>query len=167
MRQCAFCTAINGPLLCSIHTYNRQNDATLHQKMIFFEKNADFRRTPFLHRGKSSVSAQYAFEKTLNTELKQRGQNLRFAKRKLNERHAFAVKRLPAQFQPHLVAVLRAGQTIQIKGNERIAHVAHHVSGSIVPQLNFVGIIGVYARKQIHLVRNLIIAKLRSQPQRR
>lgn len=73
MRQCAFCTAINGPLLCSIHTYNRQNDATLHQKMIFFEKNADFRRTPFLHRGKSSVSAQYAFEKTLNTELKQRG----------------------------------------------------------------------------------------------
>lgn len=70
MRQCAFCTAINGPLLCSIHTYNRQNDAILHQKMIFFEKNADFRRTPFLHRGKSSVSAQYAFEKTLNTELK-------------------------------------------------------------------------------------------------
>ena len=53
------------------------------------------------------------------------------------------MKRFPAQFQPHLVAVLRARQTIQVKGNERIAHVAHHVSGSIVPQLNFVGIIGV------------------------
>ena len=48
MRQCAFCTAINGPLLCSIHTYNRQNDATLHQKMIFFLKKMQiFVELPF------------------------------------------------------------------------------------------------------------------------